>query len=228
MKHYLIIALLLALASCGQILEIKKNKNMKTIKFIPEKFENIDFESMEREMCPCSPNYPERLSEMNALKINVPKKIFFHRLDEKLDPVFPICIAYSKSVLRELKYHDFSERTIHIKPENGDFEHSGNYFDKSTVNKTPIDMNSLLTAEGLQQRQQRIEEAQKLSDDELNKGTYSGGYLNVNALDFVSIPIKSGKYEIWVTYYGLESNHTIVEIIIEGEVKAHDNQPIKE
>jgi len=152
---------------------------------------------------------------MNILKINVPEKIFFHSLDEKFIPVLPVCIAYSKSFLRELKYHNFSKQTLHIKYENGDIVYFGDYFNKRVANRTPTDMNSFLTDEGLQQRQQEIEEAQKLSDEELNEGTYSGGYLNVNALDYVQIPIKSGKYEVWVTYYGLESNHVFVEIFIE-------------
>ena len=196
-------------------------------KFIPEEFEKIDLESMESEKCRCSPNYPHKIREFNGLKINIPEKILFSSLDENFTPILPVCIAHSTSYLRTLKYHNFSEKTIYIKPENGDIEYSGHYFDKRAVNETPMDMDSLLAAKELQQRQQEIEDAQKLSDRDLNEGSYSKGFLNVNAFNYVDMPFLSGKYEIWLTYYGLESNRAIVEIIVEGEVIAPDSQPVK-
>ena len=197
-------------------------------KFIPEDFEKIDLESMESEKCRCSPNYPHILREINALKINAPEKIFFSGLDKNFTPILPVCIAHSTSYLRTLKYHSFSEKTIYIKPENGDIEYFGHYFDKRAVNETPEASDSFLTAEELQQRQQEIEKAQKLSDQDLNKGSCSEGFLNVNAFNYVDMPIKSGKYEIWLTHCGLESNRAIVEIIVEGEEEALDSQPVKE
>jgi hypothetical protein len=196
------------LTACGcKIVKIKNNKNMNTIKFIPATFENIDFESVRTEMCPCSPNFPHEINEVNILKINVPEKIFFHSLDEK---IIPVCIAYSISILRDLKYHNYSKEIFHIKPENGKIAYSGEFFDKRAAHKTPY-----IPIDTSEYERQRINDAQKLSDAELDEGAYSRGYLNVNALDYVPIPIKSGKYEVWVTYYGLESNHVFVEIFME-------------
>ena len=196
------------LTTCGHnILRTKNNNKMKTIEFIPKKFENIDFESVETVMCPCSPNFPHKINEVNILKINVPEKIFFHSLDEKR--VIPVCIAYSISILRALKYHNFSKEIFHIKPEDGDIVYSGNFFNKRAAHKTPY------IPEISEYKQQKINDAQNLSDAELDEGAYSRGYLNVNALDYVQIPIKSGRYEVWVTYYGLESNHVFVEVFME-------------
>ena len=202
------------LTTCGHnILRTKNNKTMKTIEFIPKNFKKIDFEKMEKEMCPCSPNFPHEINEVNILKINVPEKIFFHSLDEKkVIPVLPVCMAYSISILRGLKYHNFSEKTFHIKLEDGDFEYSGDFFNIRAAHKTPY--KPIDTSE---YEQQRINDAQKLSDAALDEGVYSRGYLNVNALDYVQMPIKSGKYEVWVSYYGLESNRAEVEIVFKNE-----------
>jgi len=204
-----------------RIVEIKNNKNMNTIKFIPAIFENIDFDSVKTKMCPCSPNFPNELGAVSTLKINVPEKIVFHSLDEKVTPVLPVCMAYSKSSLREVKYRYFSRQKIHIKPENEDIVYSVDYYDKSRVNKIPY-----ISIEVEEYRQKETKEAQKFSDDEVDNmvfysdnilNVYSRGYLNVNALDHVQLPIKPGKYEVWVTYYGMESNHAFVEIIVTGE-----------
>ncbi len=192
------------------IIGIKNNKNMNLTKFIPAKFENINFESMETEMCPCSPNFPHELNEVNTVKINVPEKIFFHSLDEEAIPVLPVCIAYSKSYLRGVKYCYFSQQKIHIKHENENIVYSADYYDKSTVNKIPN-----ISIEEEEGRQKETKEAQKLSDKELDESPYSRGYFNINALDYVQLPIKSGKYEVWVSYYGLESNHAKVEITLQ-------------
>lgn len=214
MKSYWIIASFsLMLTACGyRVAGVKSNKDMNAVQFMPKIFENIDFERVETEMCPCSPNYPHGLNGMNALKINVPKKIFFHSEDKKF---IPICIAYTKSTLRELKYHNFSEKMIHIKPKSGKVVYSVKYFDKKSADKIPD-----ISVEEIEYWQERSSELQNLSDDELNRtfvfgnilNVYYGGYLNINALDYVNLPIISGKYEIWVTYYGLESNHMIIEI----------------
>ena len=99
------------LKNCNSIM----SENTSTIKFIPKEFENIDFESVETEMCPCSPNFTNDFRDVNTLKINIPEKIFFHISDEK---TIPVCIAYSISSLRWVKYYYFSQKKIHIKHEN--------------------------------------------------------------------------------------------------------------
>jgi hypothetical protein len=64
------------------------------------------------------------------------------------------------------------------------------------------------------ERQQRIEEAQKYSNAELDEGQASGNFFNLNLMDYVVMPFESGIYEIYLSFSGLESNRVKVEIVI--------------
>ena len=65
--------------------------------------------------------------------------------------------------------------------------------------------------------QKNIAEAQKYSDDELDEGMIYGEIMDLNLFEYVDMPLGTGTYEVYVTYFGLESNHCFVEIVFEDE-----------
>ena len=115
MNNYLILTLLLIFTSCGQVLGAKKSKSMKNINFIPEKFNDIKLWYYQAQMNECSPNYPNKIIQLNTITINVPQTILFNGDSEKLTSIIPVCASYIVSLKRVYKYSDLSEKMLHIK-----------------------------------------------------------------------------------------------------------------
>ena len=59
--------------------------------------------------------------------------------------------------------------------------------------------------------------AMVMKDEELDKevSQLSLYYDTFNACDYVSMPLQPGKYEVYCTFRGLESEHKVVEIVFE-------------
>lgn len=53
-------------------------------------------------------------------------------------------------------------------------------------------------------------------DPELLRGVSSGGYFNLNLVDYVRIPALPGVYDVTVEYGGMQSNVVTIEIVAGG------------
>ena len=65
------------------------------------------------------------------------------------------------------------------------------------------------------ERLNEIKKAQDFDDSELNMGSGSANAFNINAMSYINFPLEAGKYDIYITMSGLESNHVQVEIVFE-------------
>jgi hypothetical protein len=192
----------------------KKIIEMDPIEFIPKEFHNVVLgftESSENVCTPFFPKYYLKLS--NQVAVNIPQKIICNEVGSC--PIIPLCGASMIRERQELKYAHLSTPTIHVRKMGEEAWHSGEIVElDSGVNQHPALPPNYYEEEA--ERQQRIKEAQKYSDDELNEdvGQSSGSAFNVNLVDYITIPFEQGIYEVYVSRCGLESNRVKVEILI--------------
>jgi hypothetical protein len=114
---------------------------------------------------------------------------------------------------RGLKYAHLSTPTIHVRKMGEETWYSGEIVEiySGTLEHPDLPHNYY---EEEAKRQQRIKEAQKYTDEELdeNIGQSSGSAININIVNLVNISFEQGIYEIYVSMFGLESNRVKVEI----------------
>ena len=192
----------------------QKKELMKNIRFIPEEFNEIELGYAKGSVTPCSPGYPDEDIPLNTLLINVPEKIIYNPVKE-LIPVIPVCTAKHISLRRSFKY-DQDDMVFYVRIVSQNKIASGKLFDEDEREKMPLSPEVCEQMEKM--RDQKREEMVKYSDDELNEGQSSVRFMNLNVMTYVDMPFLPGKYEIWYTFRGLESNHSVVEIIV-GELK---------
>ena len=235
MKTQIIILGIIALMAGGCFAQANnteitdKTINMNSIEFIPKEFHDVKLGFNETSKNPCSPNYPLYASDFlrNAITINVPEKIICNISDSAFFPIIPVCVAYVIGEKRGLKYAHLSTPVIHIRKTGEETGFSGEVVeppyqtldDGTIVYKSPDLPPDYYEEE--EKRQQRIKEAQKYSDEEIDEkeGQGIGGFLNVNLMEYVDMPFEPGKYEIYLSFSGLESNRVFVEIIFQGNIK---------
>ncbi len=215
MKYYISVMLItLSINSSCQTLNTQTN--MDTIKFIPKEFHGINLGLNEGNTNKCTPGYPNSdFMEMSQIKINIPSKII---LSKKLveDPaayVIPLCGMYMISNYRAYRNED-KISLVHIR-KKGEIEWISGVIGGDTEEEYPDELPPELE-EGLEkERQERIKEAKAIPDENLDTGQGGGGPFNINIMDFVTMPLLPGLYEVYVSMYGLESNRVIVEIVFE-------------
>lgn len=194
------------------IVNENKSDNMSSTKFFPKSFHDVKLGYHETEMNECSPGYPEELFSTNKIAINVPRKIIFHL--DNLQPIIPVCVLYVVSVKRGLKYDGLSKKFIFMaNTKDTTNEYTAEVYDNDPNLQHEHPEPDPFAEELENERRKKIIEAQRYSDDELEESTDWGRYMNINLLDYINLPIESGKYEVWMSFYGLESNHCFVEII---------------
>ena len=185
---------------------------MKNINFIPEKFNDIKLGYYQAQMNECSPNYPNKIIQLNTISINIPQTILFVEA-EGFVPIIPVCASYAISLRRIYKYNYLAAKKLHIKKIEEE-----EIFTGEIVRKINYGMVSLLPPnyeEQQQRKRQMIEEAQSYGDDELGDGFGGANYININLMEYIDMPFVPGKYEVWLFFNGLESNRVIVEIVFE-------------
>lgn len=104
---------------------------------------------------------------------------------------------------------------LHVRNIKDDKVYSGEVYESGRDNEFPIEPPEEVQEIERSRREAAIAEAQQYSDAELDEGQSGMVYLNVDALRYVDIPIVSGRYEIFFSKSGLESNHCFVDIVIE-------------
>jgi hypothetical protein len=198
------------LVSC----QTKKNiTKMDTIEFIPQEFHSVELGLYKSGENICTPYYPDFSSKIpiNQLVINIPQKIICHSDSNTL--VIPLCGAYVITERRGLKYAHLSTPIIHVRKVGEETWYSGELVDPNLRNEYPDLPPNYYEEEA--KRQQRIKEAQKYTDAELdeNVGQSHGSAININIVDFVNISFEEGAYEVYLSKSGLESNRVKVEIV---------------
>ena len=186
-------------------------ENMKNIEFIPKEFHDVELDLYDHKEYPCTPGYPEVFFESNIILINIPKKIIYKSCN--VPPIIPLCAIFAISQKRALKYNHLSTEVIYIKRVDQKIIYSGEIVDPNLKYEHPIYPPNYYEEE--EKREKLIKEAQTYSDEELDEGLIIGNAMNINLLEYVDIPLSSGKYEIYLSCCGLESNRAFVEIVIE-------------
>jgi hypothetical protein len=188
---------------------------MDTIKFIPKEFNNVKLGFYETSKNPCSPGYPLNASDFlwNEIVINVPEKIICNVSDSAFVPVIPICGAYIIGEKRSYKYVDLWANVLHIKSEGDNVWYTGEIIEPNLEYEYPEPYPG--EEEDKRRTEEEVKKAQKYSDEEIDKkeGQGAGGFFNVNLLDYIKLPFKTGIYEIFMSTCGLESNRVKVEIV---------------
>lgn len=202
------------LISCSCVTKHKITKEMKSITFIPKEFEDIELGYDKTNSNKLTPLYPDGISS-NTIAINTPTKVIYKiSKDSVVKPSIPLCTIYAISSKRGLKYANLSAKIIHVKELNSDIIYSGEIIPLDLQYEYPAEDPDC--AEEEIERQAMILEAQNYSDDELDDfSVRRGNFMNIDVLEYVDMPIKSGKYEVYLSFSGLESNKAIVEIVIE-------------
>lgn len=219
-KHtYVILLLLLPIVasfSCSNLQNFKlkneqKTDQMRKIEFIPEEFNDVKLGYYETQQSVSFLQFPNGIP-INTITISTPDKIICDLKNKDFTPVIPICAIHLISLKRGLKYNDLSAMMLHIRKLDEKIVYSGEIVDKELKGEHPILSPGHTEAERL--RIEMVKEAQKYSDDELDlPGLFEGNFLNINLMEYVNIPFEPGRYEVYLSFCGLESNHTIVEIV---------------
>lgn len=197
-------------------------QGMQAIQFIPKEFQTVKLGYYEHTPHALIPYYPETDGVMkNEIAINAPHKIIFKPKSDDFTPIIPVCGYAVITRRRGLKYADYDEVLgeyadhntfkIHIKKATEEEWFNGEIIDDSgEIYEEDPDAEKYA-----EERLKEIKEAQKYTLEDLEDGQAGAGAFNVNVLRYVTIPLTSGIYEIYISALGLESNHVQVEIAIE-------------
>ena len=156
------------------------------MEFKPQTFSSIPINRMEQN--DCSPANPG--PEWRGILINAPVEMGFALGETRI--ILPICGYYHldmESLLESqlLKFYVFRIGEDHI--------FSGFLLDKDPSPQAPEPFSTEVKKEDL-------------------KGVSLGSYFNPNLLDYVNVPLITGKYQIFVEYGGMKSNTVTVKVTI--------------
>ncbi len=208
---------------CLVLTDLKGETPMKKIVFEPQAWHDLEFNWNEyvwsKSENPCSPDIG--ISKMNALSMNVPEKIRVGKKGGAKIPV-PVCVSFWLTEYRACKYSEPEhKKMIHVKSlgetESACFLH---YPIERVVKYNGDGIQEVLAVNPLQadaekERLEMIQKCKHLPDEMLDEGQVMGGDLTFNLSDYMDEPLSCGKYEIYFTYCGLESERRIVEIAYE-------------
>jgi hypothetical protein len=197
---------------------------MGPIRYIPEAFNDVRLAYNSRGMNPCSPYYPDGEIDINTISINVPEKIICTS-QGLLESIIPVCATLSVSDRITYKYYELN-LMIHIRAISEDKVYSGEVIDEEDDGSSVPSPGYRTWLEELLPKE--IRKAQKYSDKKLDKGEWSTWHMNLNAMTYVQMPLPPDKYEVWMTFRGLESNHCIVEIIEARELDIEETDKKEE
>ena len=195
----------------------KKDTVMSKIQFIPKEFHDVvcDFQSGRRAN-PCTPK-----DVRFSIRINAPKEVVLY-LNTSCNREFntehlqlPICIKASLAERRTYKNFDLAAFGVNVRRVNSDewqtdeleltIEEEREYYDETAEGSPLLEMIR-------KEEEEKQEDAQKYSDDELDVYPAIGYTSNVDLAKHSKIVFEEGEYEIYLSRYGLETNRVIVKI----------------
>jgi len=216
-----LIAWVLAASVSCQTLKQDSVMPIPTIRFIPETFNDLELGNFKGGHNPCSPMYPDEATRYltNEALINVPEKIILPSSVplESIKPIIPVCAAAVYTARRGAKYAHLSEEIFYIRKTDSEHWFKGKvYYEAWDEGDIPGPLpDEEVMEKKRKEREKEIAQAQQYSDDELNEGTGSGEYRNLNLMQYVDMPFEPGVYELYYSALGIESNRVQVEIVFE-------------
>lgn len=198
---------------------ILKKKYMYKIEFIPKEFGNIVCGNTTCEPNLCSPKLGK--IPVSEIKINAPDQMicFIDKEEKKtsekksVKPYLPVCLNEIISEKRAYKYYKQSDKTIYIRKIGSERWFIGVVQEEIIENSIP--QPDWEEEEAIYQKE--IRKAQSYSDSELDEDFGFGGCMNLDVLQYVDFTFEAGKYEIYISTFGLESNRVVVEVIYKSE-----------
>ena len=224
----MIVAVLAAMTGANAQQEDKDmGKKVAGIRFEPQEWMELELDwreyvwSMERNTCTPFVDVWRK----SVLNINVPTKIFVDskRLHEVV-PAIPVSGYTKTSENRRYKYHGTHHLlTLYISKAG---EKEVLYESLAVVEREPEWPAGITDkhpepkpVDPIQEAKEKAkrENAMSIPDEELDKGhtRFRSFCFTFNACDYVSMPLQPGKYEVYCTFRGLESEHKVVEIVFE-------------
>ena len=222
----MIVAVLAAMTGANAQQEDKDMEKMMGIRFEPYEWMELELDWSEyvwseRENA-CTPVVDEWKS---VVSINVPTKILVDskRLHEVV-PAIPVSVFTQISENRSYKYHGNQHLLrLHISKAG---EKEVLYESLAVVEREPEWPAGITDkhpepkpVDPIQEAKEKAkrENAMSIPDEELDKGhtQFRSFCFTFNACDYVSMPLQPGKYEVYCTFRGLESEHKVVEIVFE-------------
>lgn len=192
---------------------------MKKVSFEPQAWNELEFAWNEYVWSefenPCSPDID--MLKMNTVSMNIPEKICASKKGVAKIPV-PVCVSFYLTEYRYYKYiNPKYEKMIHVKSLDETesaflhcpIEHIVKYNGEQPQEVLAPDP---LREKYEKERLEMIQKCKDLPDEMLDEGFAQGVDLTFNLSDYIDEPLQCGKYEIYFTYLGLESEHRIVEI----------------
>ena len=223
----MIVAVLAAMTGANAQQEDKDmGKKVAGIRFEPQEWMELELDwreyvwSMERNTCTPFVDVWRK----SVLNINVPTKIFVDSKSlHEVVPAIPVSGYTKTSENRRYKYHGTHHLlTLYISKAG---EKEVLYESLAVVEREPewpadIDRHPIpKPVDPIQEAKEKAkrENAMAMKDEELDKevSQLSLYYDTFNACDYVSMPLQPGKYEVYCTFRGLESEHKVVEIVFE-------------
>lgn len=204
---------------CFSLMSLKGKTPMKKVSFEPQAWNELEFAWNEYVWSefenPCSPDID--MLKMNTVSMNIPEKIRVSKKGVAKIPV-PVCVSFCRTEYRYYKYSDPKyEKMIHVKC----LEEAESVFLHCPIERIvkyngeqpqEVLASDPLREEFEKKRLEMIQKCKELPDEMLDEGFAQGVDLTFNLSDYMDEPLQCGRYEIYFTYLGLESEHRIVEI----------------
>lgn len=190
---------------------------MYKIKLVPDEFQNRECGYRSVVPNPCTPRFEEGET---GLRINGPRQMIRYKIPSDnqaasvvVRPYLPICFSYKITTKRLYKHDKDSDIVIYIKNKKDEHWSSGvvRYEDEGNNIPGPDE-----DGENRKFREE-IENAQNYPENALDNGPGFGAAMNLNVLDYVAIQLEPGEYEMYLTNFGLQSNHIMMEVVIKDE-----------
>ena len=204
---------------CFSLMSLTRKNADEKVSFEPQAWNELGFNWNEYVWSefenPCSPNID--MLKMNTVSMSIPEKIRASKKGIAKIPV-PICVSFCRTEYRYYKYSNPEyEKMIHIKS----LDETESVFLHCPIERI-VKYNGeqpqeVLAPDPLREKYEKerfemIQKCKELPDKMLDEGFAYGVNLTFNLSDYMDEPLQCGKYEIYFTYLGLESEHRIVEI----------------
>ena len=223
----MIVAVLAAMTGANAQQEDKDMETTMGIRFEPQEWMELELDwseyvwSMERNTCTPFVDVWRK----SVLNINVPTKIFVDSKSlHEVVPAIPVSGYTKTSENRSYKYHGTHHLLKLYISKAGEKEVL--YESLAVVEREPEWPTGITDkhpepkpVDPIQEAKENAkrENAMSIPDEELDKGhtQFRSFCFTFNACDYVSMPLQPGKYEVYCTFRGLESEHKVVEIVFE-------------
>lgn len=208
---------------CFSLMSLEGKTPMKKVSFEPRAWNELEF-NWDGHVWrivdnPCSPKLD--MWERKAVSINIPERIRVSKKGVAKIPV-PVCVSFCIPDNRYYKYCSDPkyEKIIHVKcldeTESAFLhypieEHMSKYYTEHFQDAVTPAL-YLLLEKAEKERLEMIQKCKELPDEMIDEGPAQGWYLTFNLSEYMDEPLQCGRYEIYFTYRGLESEHRIVKI----------------